>query len=398
VTNTITPKIDNGNFGNQEDIYQSSNNSQNSSTSPIYEPGTEEPGTEELGTVYPQKWATGTGTVGDPWTNNCLNLALTNVPAGGTIFLRTGYYTLSSILNTSTKSFNLIGEGMGKSIIVLDVAHELGIYINTDYCTLKGFTIDGTSQTDGEEYLSDILIGACDYTLVEDIEVKNAGYYGINIWQVNHSSFQNIYAHDNYRHGMHPGSDTTGRNMFNTYRDIYVWNNGVDGFSDRGSIDPLEQLNNVWDNIQGWDNGEHGIRINTQKGGVLSNSFASGNGQDGIWLYNVKDLIVHDCVTLLNVNNGITINSCENVNLTNVISKNNHLGILTSNCNDITLTTCQSYDDRETPLQDYGIYLYETNTGISVLTCKLSPNSLGEIYNPAGAVVTVITEKMLAKF
>jgi len=57
------------------------------------------------------------------------------------------------------------------------------------------------------------------------------------------------------------------------------------------------------------------------------------------------------------------------------------------------LTTCQSYDDRETPLQEYGLQLYGTNTGISLLNCKLSPNKDGEIYNPAGVALTVITEK-----
>jgi hypothetical protein len=49
--------------------------------------------------------------------------------------------------------------------------------------------------------------------------------------------------------------------------------------------------------------------------------------------------------------------------------------------------------DRDTPLQLYGIELYGTNTGISLLNCKLTPNATGEIYNPAGAVLTVITEK-----
>ena len=87
-----------------------------------------------------------------------------------------------------------------------------------------------------------------------------------------------------------------------------------------------------------------------------------------------------------------------NINFTNVIAKNNKLGIRLEDCDDIVLTSCQSYDDRETPLQLFGLQLEGTNTDISLLNCKLSPNKYGKIYNPAGAVVTVITEKMLAKF
>jgi hypothetical protein len=381
--NTVKPETASGNLENQEDINQSSNNSQNSSTSPIYEPGTEEPGT-----VYPQKWATGTGTVGDPWAGDCLNDALTAVPDGGTIYLRAGYYHLDSILYTGSKSYNLIGEGRNKSIIVLDITDTYGIYIATDHCTLKGFTIDGTSQTGGTAYIGVIKVGYCDYALVEDIEVKNGGYYGINIYEVNHSSFQNIYAHDNYRHGLHPGSDITGRNMYNTYRDIYAWDNGVSGLDDRGSIEPLEQLYNVYDNIQCWDNGEHGIAIGNQKSGVLSNSFSNRSGKNGIYLNAIEDFSINNCSVTLSVEAGIVMYTSKNISFTNVIVKNNGDGIIIKNCINTTLTTCQSYDDRDTPLQLYGIRLYKTNTGISLLNCKLTPNKEGEIYNPAGAVIT----------
>jgi hypothetical protein len=359
---------------------------------------TEEPATEEPGTVYPQKWATGTGTVGDPWAGDCLNDALTAVPDGGTIYLRAGYYTLASTLYSSTKSYNLIGEGIGKTFITTDMTITSGIYIETDYCTLKGFTIDGVSQTDGTQYVGVIRIGDSDYVSVEDIEIKNGGYYGINIYEQNHSSFQNIYAHDNYRHGLHPGSDTTGKNMYNTYRNIYAWDNGVNGFDDRGSVSPFEQLYNVYDNIQCWDNAAIGIAISCQKGGVLSNSSVSGNGTYGIYLETVEDFSINNCSVTLSVEKGIRLISAENVNFTNVIVMNNKSGIAIQNCSNIALTTCQSYDDRGTPLQLYGIELYGTNTGISLLTCKLTPNESGDIYNPNNVAVKVITEKMLAKF
>jgi len=51
---------------------------------------------EDPNTVYPQKWATGTGTVGDPWAGNCLKDAYDACPTGGTIYLRAGYYELAA--------------------------------------------------------------------------------------------------------------------------------------------------------------------------------------------------------------------------------------------------------------------------------------------------------------
>jgi hypothetical protein len=351
IINTVKPEPASGNLENQEDINQSSNNSQSSSIGLVYEMVIAD--TEETVTVYPQQWATGDGTVENPWTNDCIQKAYDFVPDGGTIFLKAGYYTLSDTITTA-KKINIIGEGRNKSIIILDIAHGSGIRIVTDYCTLKGFTIDGDSQTDGEQYLSPIGIGYCDYALVEDIEVKNAGYYGINIYQVNHSLFQNIYAHDNYRHGLHPGSDIAGRNKYNTYRDIYAWNNGDTGFKDRGIEDfPDEQCYNIFDGINCWDNGHFGIMIGLQRGGVLSNSFASGNEEHGIWLYDVEDFNIHDCFITLSGKEGLDIELSKNVNFTNVIIKNNNVsdtdyigGIKIENSSGIKFTSCQSYDDR----------------------------------------------------
>ena len=394
--NTVKPEPASGNLENQEDINQSSNNSQSSSTGLVYETVIADTG--ETVTVYPQQWATGDGTAENPWANDCIQKAYDAVPAGGTIFLRAGYYQLASYLELA-KQINIIGEGRNKTII--KTAEANGFHVSQDYCTLKGFTIDGDSQLDGTQYRSPIVVANCDYAVLEDIEVKNAGYYGIQIFGVNNSLFQNIYAHDNYRHGLHPGSNTTGRNKWNTYRDIYCWNNGVSGFDDRGSSgDPNEQLYNIYDNLQCWDNGNNGIYIGSQKGGVLSNSFASGNGREGIWMYDVEDFNVHDCSTTLNGEEGLRIQNSDNINLTNVIIKNNNFsdadnigGVIIRDSSGIKFASCQSYDDRDTPLQAYGIELTGANTNISLVNCKLTPNKEGEIYNPAGVTLEVITEK-----
>jgi len=356
-------------------------------------------------TVYPQQWATGDGTVENPWANDCIQKAYDAVPVGGTIFLKEGYYTLSAQLSIN-KQINIIGEGMNKTIIKTADATGFSIWM-TDYVTLKGFTVDGDAQTNGTQYLSPIALADCDYALLEDIEVKNGGYYGICPFQVNYSSFQNIYAHDNYRHGVHPGADTVGWNKYNTYRDIYCWDNGVGGFDDRGNTaDPKAECYNVYDNINCWGNGEWGILFDEMSNCVVSNSFASENGTNeygekyGIYIYGVENFNIHDCFVTLNALEGIYIKDSKNVNFTNVIIKNNNVsdtdgigGVVINNSSGIKFTSSQSYDDRDTPLQRYGLQLTGTITDISLLNCKLTPNSLGEIYNPTGAEVTVITEK-----
>jgi hypothetical protein len=363
--------------------------------------------TEEPGTVYPQKWATGTGTVSNPWANDCIKKAYDVVPVGGTIFLKAGYYKLSSILYTETKNFNLIGEGMDKSIIVLDTGNSYGIYIyETDYCTFKGFTIDGAAQ--GDNTKPTIYIYNCNYTIVEDVEAKNAGTFGIDCGNSSYSYFHNIYAHDNYDHGVHGGVSIQGRNTNNVYRDIYCWNNGLtsseNGFDDFGyQIAHSGYINNnVYDNLQCWDNGSRGIALQYLKGCTLSNSFASGNDVNGIWISLCEDLNIHDCFVTLSEEHGIVINDSDNISFVNVVSKNNNgeSGIYINSSNGLRFTSCQSYDDRETMLQDWGLRNGEGSTAdyIELTNCILMPNKIAAIYNGSGTVIAVITEKMLAKF
>lgn len=336
--------------------------------------------------VYPQTWATGSGTINDPWAGDCLDIAYTNCPVNGTIYLRAGYYLLDNRLNIA-KKINLIGEVVGDTII--KTPGGIGIFINSiDRVTLKSFTIDGSSQVDGKQYIPLIQIVNCDDVLLEDIEVKNGGDNGIGIYQVNHSTFENIYAHDNYEHGVHPGSDTAGRNIYNTYRNIYTWNNSDSGFDDRGIGKSTGQTNNRYYNIQSKNNGNHGIAITYQSGIILSNSSAKGNINNGIYIRGIEDSSADNCSVNLNGSAGILFAAdVKDVDLTNVIVKNNKTGISIYNSSELAFHSCQAYDDRTIPLQNYGIELRETNTGISVSNCKLLPNEFGDIYNPNNVAI-----------
>ena len=328
-------------------------------------------------TVYPQDYATGAGTSGDPWAG-WQDATYTACPTGGTIYLRAGYYLLNARL-TISKTINIVGEGMGRTFIVTtgDVG-GLRIY-NTDYVTLKGFTIDGDDQTDSTANITVISVTISDYVLIRDVEVKNGGYYGISEYQTNWCVTQNVHAHDNWRHGLHPGSDAIGFNKYNVYRDVYAYDNGQDGFKDRGNDNALQDLGvieecyNIYDNINCWDNGHDGIVIAGQNGSTLSNSFASGNTNYGIRIWGAEDINIHDCIFSFNGQEGMEIDDSRRINLTNVIVKNNNNsdtasigGIIITDSSNIRFTSCQSYDSRT--VTDTDIAFVEANGGEDTIT------------------------------
>lgn len=358
----------------------------------------EEPPIIPEGAIIPQDYATGTGTVDDPWANDCIKKAYDFVPAGGTIYLKAGYYILPAQL-TITKQINIIGEGMGKTIVVTSDAHGFRPS-RVGYVTIKNLTVDGAAQRDNVNYRSCIDAFDCDYLTVENVELKNSGQVGVSNSECNYSLFKNIYTHDNYSHGVHPSSNTVGRNQHNTYRDIYAWNNGRLGFADRGDDNnPDIPCYNVYDNLNCWDNGEMGIYIAHQRNGILSNSSTSGNTTDGITLQDVEDFNIHDCSTTLNGMFGFKIYSSENVNFTNVIVKNNNVsdggaitGIRIEDSSNIKFTSCQSYDDRETKLQVYALKTVGSVGYIELVNCTLTPNAIGAISNPAGAEIIITND------
>ena len=345
---------------------------------------------DDPNTVYPQTWATGTGTIDNPWANDCIQKAYDAAPVGSTIFLQEGYYQLSSTVSFD-KEIHFIGEGINKTII--KTSPQKGFQINANQVTLKRFTVDGNLQPDE----GGICINASqiDYLLLEDIEVKNSGYYGINLNDPNNCTLRNIQAHDNYRHGVHAGANEAGRNKNNLYENIYCYNNGVNGFDERGSLD---SENNTYTNLQCHDNSIFGIVIAHLNGGNLSNSDSHSNSNIGIVVSDVNSFDIDNCSSTSNVEHGIEINTSNNINLTNSIVKNNCSGIIIDFSSSISIASCESYDDRVTPLQKWGVELTEISGTISVSNCNLSPNKEGEIYDPAGVAVRTDMEKTLAKF
>ena len=289
----------------EEDINQTNSNLQS-----IFEDSLEpikiDP--QDSNTIYPQTWSTGNGTSSNPWSNDCIQKAYDSCPSGGTIFLKAGFYQLSGMISLN-KQINLIGEGMGKTIII--TANDRGFQVNANYCVIKNLTVDGAAQTDGNSGMVCINASQANHLLFENVEVKNAGYYGINFNDPNYCTLKNIHGHDNYRHGLHSGTTPIANsNQHNIYSNIDCWNNGVCGFDDRGGTNSID---NQYDNLKCFDNGLHGIAIAYQKNGVLSDSSASGNGLHGIWLSSVEDFQVINCSTSLNGGEGVYVVKSINV-------------------------------------------------------------------------------------
>ena len=360
-----------------------------------------ETGSDITNWVIPQDYATGAGTEGDPWAGSCIEDAYAAASAGDTIYLRAGYYQLNGELALA-KAINIIGEGMGKTFIV--TANATGFSITGDYVSIQNLTMDGDAQTDDTEYLTPIECtgGSSDFVLVRDVEVKNAGYYGINPFEVNNSIFQNLYLHDNFRHGIHPGTNTTGRNKWNTYQNIYGHDNGVTLLSDRGCnvTGNYEATFNVYDNINAWDNADgntlHAVIIGCQKNVVISNCFVDSNDGIGLRLAYLQDSSIVNCTISNNATYGVTIVGSKNLNFTNVIVRNNNSanvastsGIRVENSSYLRFNNCQMTDDRS--LVGTDIAFVDGGAGADTITQQPSARFItaglvaGNVFTVAGS-------------
>lgn len=342
-------------------------------------------------TWYPQDYATGAGTVGDPWDGRCIQDAIDAASAGDTVYFRAGYYQATGHL-TVTKRLNIVGEGIQNTIIKTGEYYGFNVHTAADYSTFRNFTIDASGQS-YTAYIYAINLNDMDYCVIENVETFGSGYYAINLYQCNHTYLHNVYSYDNDRHGIHAGSDAAGKNYYNTYRDIYVWNNTVNGFDDRGyaSSVPATCCNNVYDRIYSWDNTEQGLDICYSRGFTLTNSIFYSNTTYGGRLRTVEDVMVSNCLFDDNGSKGLYIvYDPVNVNLINVIVKNNTgNGFETYGGDDIRLVNCQAFDDQGSKTQTYGFATAGTCGVVELVNCDLTGNATGNINNAGTATITV---------
>ncbi|KCZ71726.1 hypothetical protein ANME2D_01780 [Candidatus Methanoperedens nitroreducens] len=124
----------------------------------------------------------------------------------------------------------------------------------TSNSKIIGGVIDCNSQTDGNTNMRCISLLNTDKVTIDGTEVKNGGYYGINLWQANNNIIKNVYSHHNFVGGIHLGSDTAGRGWYNTVQNSIFKNNRISGLSDRGSTVPNEKLYNTYNSITAINN------------------------------------------------------------------------------------------------------------------------------------------------
>lgn len=172
-----------------------------------------------------------------------------------------------------------------------------------------GGIIDCNSQKHGDIQMRCISLLNTENIIIDGTEVRNGGYYGINLWQSSNSTIKNAYSHNNYVDGIHLGSDTAGRGWYNNVQNSTFNNNGMSGLSDRGSSIANEKLYNAYDSITAVQNG--GLDNEWSRGVYISGN-ASIDAVFTLTNINASNNVVH----------GITIENCS-VFITNITVNNN---------------------------------------------------------------------------
>ena len=351
------------------------------------------PDPEDPNYIYPQTWATGDGTKSNPWANNCILKAYNACPVGGTIYLKAGYYQLKDYVFIK-KAVSIIGEGRGKTIVKTADNHGFSIS-EADHFVMRNMTIDASAQTKGA-YIVCVKVNQSEYVTLENLEVMNSGWNGLDVFTCNHATVKDVHAHHNYRHGVHSGTASgTNVNRYNTYQNLSLWNNGNCGLSEIGNeANKTAKLYNTFDHIHAWDNANNGIWIGSQAETTVTNCVAEGNHTAGINLVCNTNALIYNCKVNNNKQYGLCLQKGNNYRVTETIVKNNstedssYPGILIKDSKGTILTSCQSYDDQEIKTQKYGLWIAGTVDWVQLTDCTLSPNLTAAIYNPAGAMIS----------
>jgi parallel beta-helix repeat protein len=344
--------------------------------------------------ILPQDYGGGDGTESKPWTG--IQGAVNACPEGGTVYLKAGYYQLTDSIVIKNSYISIIGEGVSQTIIKTGTGDGLNL-LNVDHVTIKGFSLDGALQPDKHPWYYDfaprtIAVSNSSYLTFEDLEIKNSGSYGMNLFNMSHSLLKNVQVYDSYFHNIHPGytngSDPNG-NSYNTYENIYVANSEIGGgFCETGNANyPNSDLHNVYINIKAEYNASNGVDISNQTGGTVTGCTATGNTKRGFPLYNIEDFTVTNCTSKDNGWQGfhVELNS-NNIELNNcTATENGSEGIRIEDSTNVTLTDCTS-----TSNGTYGLTLLGNSDYITLDGCTLTPNKSGDIYNPNGVEITII--------
>lgn len=200
---------------------------------------------------------------------------------------------------------------------------------NVNDSMIIGGIIDGTSQTDADPTMRCVNLNTCNRVIVVYVEVKNGGYYGLNLVDSNECTIDTVYAHDNYDDGIHLGGSSAGKNYFNTVINCIANSNGEYGINDRGSNIDGETIDNRYVNnicrlntTGGFTFGYDSTRTVTPSSNYyIVNCVAIGN-ETGIDLYNTKATLVNP-IAIRNTHSGIRLRGCNGVSILNPNASDN---------------------------------------------------------------------------
>lgn len=249
-----------------------------------------------------------------------------------------------------------------------------------EHIEILGGIIDGDSQTDTDTDMRVISLSSVRYCLISDTEVKNGGYYGVNVWESSYVTVQNVYSHDNYRHGLHFRTDLAGQGWYNLTLGGHYLDNGEDGVNEGGTEVAGSELFNTYIGIDASGN-NNGIKI-------ASNQSA----RDAVFM-------LSDCVMASNTTMGLTLAHCKAIVNNPIVHDNGDIGIRIQGGSDIEINNPISVSNGQTSYSG-GLKIEDKDslgaTNVSVRGGRITHNWRNLYYNTTVGIGRLVFSDIVA--
>lgn len=242
-----------------------------------------------------------------------------NILGGGTVHVKAGTYNIGTKINVYD-NINLIGDGV--STILATSGNNILLEISSvSNVTIKDMYLDGATQTDNNSAMRVISLATATKCHIENVEVVNGGYYGINLFDSSNCVFINVRSHDNYRHGYHLGGDHDNTNEQNIFLGCYAYSNGNCGFNNRGNNGTPHSIldRNIFKGCFAYSNTYDGFVTGNSYFDIFDGCNSFNNGHDGITLASTSSYgKIINCNSYGNTNTGISTGGTKGIVLGNV--------------------------------------------------------------------------------
>jgi len=353
-----------------------------------------------------------------------IQAAIDSLTSGGKVQLSGGTFNIAVALDP-VSNMAIVGHGLST---ILQTSADVKIFLienSETNVTISNMLIDGL-KTNG--YTSHgISLSGVSYITIDNIEIKNCGstsgnivIYGsnninlVNIYshnatndgisgnQIHEISVQNCKLNSNGRHGLWffnnggPGHENYALNI-NQVSALFNNNSGI-YLSDNGTSRSFHfNINNVITN----DNvNNDGVLLIRMRDGNVGNVVSKGNGGDGIVVDSCDGINVSNATLFYNQGRGLFITddvdpalTCVNVNATNIIAYNNdqgNTGCAGINLDDSTycnVTNSRCYDNQTPKTQEEGIEETGTSDYNIIIGNNVSVETIGIVKAGSHTIV-----------